>query len=100
MGWPAAWRAMRGNTWRLFALLLLAYVPIFVAAGVTLGIVLTAAHVEIEQATAHPTWAFVLLQGVLDTVIQFVFIALGATVFVEVYRRLVLSAPAGRSAPS
>ncbi|HKW55168.1 MAG TPA: hypothetical protein VJO12_15850 [Stellaceae bacterium] len=96
--WRAAWRAMRGNTWRLFAVLLLVYLPIFVAAGVALGIVLTAAHVEIEQVAAHPTLGFVLLQGVLDTVVQFILVALGATVFVEFYRRLVLAAPAERSA--
>jgi hypothetical protein len=100
MGWRAAWRAMRGNTWRLLAVMFVVYVPIFVTAAAALAIVLAAAHIEIEQAMAHPTLGVVLLQGVLDTLVRFIVIALGATVLVEFYRRLVLNAPAGRSAAS
>jgi hypothetical protein len=98
MGWRAAWRAMRGNTWRLVAVMLVVYLPIFLTVGFALGIVFTAAHVDVEQASTHPTLGLVLLIGVIDTVLQFIFVALGATVFVEFYRRLVLNAPAGRSA--
>lgn len=98
MGWRAAWRAMRGNTWRLLAVLLIVYLPIFLTAGFALGIVFTAAHVDVEQTSMHPTLGLVLLIGVIDTVLQFVFVALGATVFVEFYRRLVLDTPGGRSA--
>ena len=97
LGWRQAWRAMHGNTWRLVAVMLVVYLPIFLSVGFTLGIVFTAAHVDVEQAAAHPTLGLVLLIGVIDTVLQFVFVALGATVFVEFYRRLVLNKPAGRS---
>ena len=98
MGWRAAWRAMRGNTWRLVAVMLVVYLPIFLAVGFALGIVFAAAHVDVEQASSHPTLGLVLLVGVINIVLQFVFVALGATIFVELYRRLVLDAPAGRSA--
>ena len=98
MHWGAAWRVMRGNTWRLVAVMLVVYVPIVATAGAALAILLGAAHIDIEQATANPTLGIVLLRGVLDTVVNFILIALGATVFVEFYRRLVLNAPGGRSA--
>ncbi|HJT05936.1 MAG TPA: hypothetical protein VJ747_03365 [Stellaceae bacterium] len=100
MSWRAAWRAMRGNTWRLVAVMLVVYLPIFLTGGFALGIIFAAAHVDIDQASAHPTLGLVLLIGVLDTVVNFIMVALGATVFVEFYRRLVLNTPAGRSADS
>ena len=98
MAWRAAWRSMRGNTWRLLAVMLLVYLPIFLSVGFALGVVFTAAHVDVEQVPTHPTLGLVLLVGVINTVVQFVFVALGATVFVELYRRLVLNTPGGRSA--
>ncbi|HEX6840193.1 MAG TPA: hypothetical protein VF113_01650 [Stellaceae bacterium] len=98
MRWGAAWRAIRGNTWRLVAVMLVVYVPIVVTAGAALAIILAAAHIEIDQAMANPTLGVVLLRDVLDTVVNFIVVALGATVFVEFYRRLVLNTPGGRSA--
>src|SRR6185437_253105 len=52
MSWRAAWRAMRGNTWRLVAVMLVVYLPIFLTGGFALGIIFAAAHVDIDQASA------------------------------------------------
>jgi hypothetical protein len=97
MGWREAWRQMRGNTWRLAAVALLVYVPVFVTVGFALSVVLTAAGFNIEQLPPHPPLGLVLLGGVIDTVLQFLLMALGATILAEFYRRLVLDVPADRS---
>src|SRR5258707_12333565 len=63
MGWREAWRQMRGNTWRLAAVALLVYVPVFVTVGFALSIIFTAAHFNIEQLSSHPPLGVVLLAG-------------------------------------
>jgi hypothetical protein len=97
LGWREAWRQMRGNTWRLAAATLLVYVPVFVTVGFVLSVILSAAHVNIEELPARPPLGLVLLGGVVYTVLMFLLIALWATVLAEFYRRLVLTAPAERS---
>ena len=97
LSWREAWRYMSGNTWRLVGAMLLVYAPILVTAVFIMSVVLAAAHVDIDQLSSHPPLGFVLLQGVIDTVMQFVFVALGAAVLAEFYRRLVRNAPADRS---
>ena len=97
VGWRDAWRRMRGNTLRLAATTLLVSVPIFVAVGFALILVLTAAHVKIDPLPPHPPLGVVLLIGVVDTTLQFLLVALGAAILVEFYRRLVRDAPADRS---
>ncbi|HEX9490451.1 MAG TPA: hypothetical protein VF930_09205 [Stellaceae bacterium] len=97
MGWREAWRQMRGNTWRLAAVALLVYVPVFVTVGFALSVILTAAHFDIEQLPSRPPLGLVLLGGVVYTVLQFLLMALGAAILAEFYRRLVLHAPADRS---
>src|SRR6185312_14103269 len=76
VGWRAAWRAMRGNTWRLLAVMLIVYLPIFLTVGFAFGIVFHDAHLDVEQAGAYPTLSPVLLIGVIDIVVQFVLVAL------------------------
>jgi hypothetical protein len=96
MGWGEAWRRMRGNTWRLVATALLVSAPIFVTVAFALSVVLTAAHVDLDSLSSHPPLGLVLLGGVLDTVLQFIFVALGATVLAEFHRRILRDAPTGR----
>jgi hypothetical protein len=93
LGWREAWRRMRGNTWRLAAVTLLVYVPVFVTVAFVLRVILAAAHLNIDELP-HAPLGFVLLQGVAITTMQFILVALGATVLTEFYRRLVLAAPA------
>jgi len=97
MGWRKAWRQMRGNTWRLAAVTLLVYVPVFVTVGFALSVILTAAHFNIEQLPSYPPLGLVLLGGVVDTMLQFLLTALGAAILAEFYRRLVPDAQADRS---
>lgn len=96
MDWGEAWRRMRGNTWRLVATALLVSAPIFVTVAFALSVVLTAAHVDLDSLSSHPPLGLVLLGGVVDTVLQFIFVALGATVLAEFHRRIMRDAPAER----
>ena len=97
LGWREAWRLMRGNTLRLAAVTLLVYVPVFVTVGFVLSVILAAAHFNIEDLPAHPPLGLVLLQSVVDTMMKFILIALGAAILAEFYRRLVLATPADGS---
>lgn len=96
MGWREAWQRMRGNTWRLVAATLLVSAPLLVTVLFVLSVILAAAHVEPEQLS-HPPLGLVLLGGVVQTVLAFIFVALGATVLAEFHRRIVRNAPADRS---
>jgi hypothetical protein len=96
MGWGEAWRRMRGNTWRLAAVALVISAPVFITVIFVLVAVLAAAHVDLEHLPANPPLGLVLLGGVVDTMLKFIFVALGATVLAEFHRRIVRAAPAER----
>jgi len=96
LGPGAAWRAMRGNTWRVVACGLLAGLPLVLSAVVVLGAVFTALDLQTadllsDDAASAPPMGLFLLAGVVDTVINFLIVALGASILVDVYRRLVLA---------
>jgi hypothetical protein len=90
LGLMGAWRRMRGNTWRFIAATLLVTAPIMLLAAVLLDLILMGAHLPLPDALAHPPLGLFLLNGVLDIVLLFLFVALGATVLADFYRRLVL----------
>jgi len=96
LGPGAAWQAMRGNTWRLVACGLLAGLPLVLSVVVILGAVFTALNLQLgdlqpdDPALAPPMGLF-LLAGVVDTVVNFLIVALGVSILVDVYRRLVLA---------
>jgi hypothetical protein len=96
LGLGAAWSALRGNTWRVIACGLLAGLPLILSVVVILGAVFSALDMQLgdlqpdDPAHAPPMGLF-LLAGVIDTVANFLIVALGASILVDVYRRLVLA---------
>jgi hypothetical protein len=96
LGLVAAWRRMRGNTWRFVAATLLVTAPIMLAVAVLFDLILMGAHLQLPDALAHPPLGLFLLNGVLDVALPFLFVALGTTVLADFYRRLVLHPRAGQ----
>ncbi|HEX7967433.1 MAG TPA: hypothetical protein VF502_04385 [Stellaceae bacterium] len=89
----AAWRQMRGNTWRLIAATLLVGAPVFIIVSLMLSGILGAANLKLDQLPQPPPLGLSLLSGVVEVVLNFLFIALGASITAEFYRRIVLDAP-------
>ncbi|MGA3305521.1 MAG: hypothetical protein ABSC26_05885 [Stellaceae bacterium] len=94
LGPGAAWNAMRGNTWRLIACGFLAGLPLVLSVAVILSVVFTALGMQIgdlqsDDPAFAPPMGLLLLEGVIDTVVNFLIVALGASILVEVYRRMV-----------
>ncbi len=86
----AAWRAMRGNTWRLLLASVAAALPIMLAVNLLLSQLLAAAHLGPADAlTSDPPLGFVLLAGVMEAVLRLVVMALGASILSDFYRRIV-----------
>jgi hypothetical protein len=90
LGLVGAWRRMRGNTWRFIAAALLVTAPIMLLVAVILELILAGAHLQLPEALDNRPLGLSLLDGVLDVVLEFLFVALGATVLADFYRRLVL----------
>ncbi|HZB93704.1 MAG TPA: hypothetical protein VE397_19805 [Stellaceae bacterium] len=87
----AAWRAMRGNAWRLLLVSVAAALPVMLAEVVLIGPLLAAAHLGPNEVVApDPPLGFVLLSGVIEAVIRLLLTALGASVLSDFYRRIVL----------
>lgn len=87
LGPGAAWQRMRGNTWRIVAALFLALLPIMAA-----EIVLVSGSLgpsPADHLVAPPLIQLVPLV-VLELVLDFLAVALGASVFSAFYQRLVL----------
>lgn len=88
----AAWRAMRGNTWRLVVAFFLACAPVALAALLTMAAAFAALGYGVgSSALDSPPLGLYILRGLADTVANFLIVALGAAVLVEFYKRLVLA---------
>lgn len=89
LGLVAAWRQMRGNTWRVIGATVMVIVPIVFTVGLVLNRILSAAGLgSPEGLLSDPPLGFFLLAGVVDVVLRFIFVALGATILSEFYRRI------------
>lgn len=91
LGLVEAWRAMAGNTWRIFAALFLVILPIMLLASLLLNASLGMAF-QVGDETP-PALTVVLPLVVFGLVLNFLVVALGAAVFSDFYRRLVLRQP-------
>lgn len=87
-GFAAAWRAMRGNSWRLLGSGIITCAPPMMIVIVVLSGVSSALHLD-EQA-AHVPFGFFILAGVVETCTNFIVVALGASVLSIFYRRIVM----------
>jgi hypothetical protein len=88
LGIVAAWRSMRGNSWRLLGCGFVACAPlvvvmVLIVAGVVAGF-------QIERFAPSPPLGFFILRGVVATCANFIIVALGATVLSIFYRRIML----------
>ncbi len=92
MSLSAAWRHMRGNTWRLIAATFLVCAPVFIAVSVVLSGILGAANFTLDRLPSPPPFGLFLLGGVVETLLDFLFLALGAAVIAEFYRRIMADA--------
>jgi amino acid transporter len=94
--WLDAWRLMRGNTWRAAATTFLVLMPIVIAVGLLLKHLLAAVHLDsAEGLPAQPPLGLFLLSGVVEVVLDFLFVALVASILSEFYRRIVLRRVSG-----
>ena len=83
----AAWRALGGNTWRLFAAMMLVTLPtVFVAAMLINGI-FSGLNIDATSNTPPPV-GFFILRGVFGTCADFLVVALSAAVVAGFYRRV------------
>jgi len=97
----AAWRALRGNAWRLLASGVLVCLPAVFIAALILSGVFAGFHLERFRGDVLPPGFFVL-RGIIETCANFVVMGLGASVLAFFYRRTVVDGPiqlGGATAP-
>ncbi|HXP30209.1 MAG TPA: hypothetical protein VN832_03905 [Stellaceae bacterium] len=90
LGLGAAWRDMRGNTWRLAACGFISCAPFVLIVAFVLSLLLSS--MQLGAPLAGPPLGLLLLRGVVDTVSNFIVVGLGATILSGFYRRIVLAA--------
>lgn len=83
----AAWRALGGNTWRLFATVLLVSLPTVFTVAMVLSAFFAGFHLDGLGGDPLPL-GFFLLRGVIGSCADFLVVALGAAVVAGFYRRL------------
>jgi hypothetical protein len=83
----AAWRALGGNTWRLFATVILVSLPTVFAVAMVLSAFFAGFHLDGAGSDPLPL-GFFLLRGVIGSCADFLVVALGAAVVAAFYRRL------------
>jgi hypothetical protein len=88
LGFRAAWRAMRGNSWRLLGCGIVACAPVMFVVMLFLSAVSTG--LRLDQSVDIVPLGFFILRGVIETCTNFVIVALGASVLSIFYRRIML----------
>ena len=85
----AGWRLMRGNAWRLTAASFMAFLPIMLVGGIiVLGVLGAVLPAGAETITAAPP-GLVIVVAIVETMMDFLLAALGATILATFYRSLV-----------
>ncbi|HLI21689.1 MAG TPA: hypothetical protein VKV32_11255, partial [Stellaceae bacterium] len=83
-----AWQALGGNTWRLFATVMLVSVPTVFIVAMILSAIFAGFHLDGSEDA--PPLGFFLLRGVIGSCADFLVVALGVAVVGSFYRRLKL----------
>ncbi len=83
----AAWRGLRGNTWRLFAAVMLVSVPIVFTTAMIVSGFFAGFHIE-SYGKAAPPLGFFLLRALLSSCGNVLVVALSAAAIAGFYRRL------------
>lgn len=89
VGIGGAWRATRGNGWRIVLCWLFATAPLLLGVQIAMGAVFSG--FGIGATTAEPMGLYIL-RGLIGTVADFLIAALGAVVLSDVYHRLIPAA--------
>jgi hypothetical protein len=85
LGLRGAWRALRGNTWRLVACGVLVCAPLLLAVVLIMGSLVALLHLQAGDAVLDdPPMGLFLIQGVVGTLADFIIAAFGA----DAYKRL------------
>jgi hypothetical protein len=87
LGFRAAWRAMRGNSWRLLGCGIIACAPVMLIVVLALSGISAGLHLD---PPAPVPLGFFILRGVVETCTNFVVVGLGASVLSTFYRRVML----------
>jgi hypothetical protein len=90
LGLGAAWRAMRGNSWRLVGANIMAVMPIVLFVNLLIALLAGAHLISPEELADAPSVGFILLYGVVAAVLSLIMAALGASILSEFYRRIML----------
>lgn len=88
LGIAAAWRLMRGNSWRLLGCCFITCTPVLLIVILIVSGLFAALH--LDQLAGHLPLGFFILRGVIGTCANFVVVALGASVLSGFYRRIIL----------
>jgi hypothetical protein len=88
LGFVAAWRAMRGNSWRLLGCSIIACLPLIIIVPLILSAVIAALH--LDQPVGRPPLGFFILRGLIVVCTDVIIVALGASVLSAFYRRIIL----------
>jgi hypothetical protein len=88
LGARAAWRVMRGNSWRLVGANVMAVMPIVLFRELLASVLIGAKLVSPDDAAADSPLGLVLLGGVVYAVLGLLMTALGASILSEFYRRI------------
>jgi hypothetical protein len=86
----AAWRLMRGNSWRLAFASLLTALPVTITTGFVTGVLVAASLPKNVEDVAAPPLGVLILAGLLETTADVVLVALGASVLSAFYQEIVL----------
>jgi hypothetical protein len=83
----AAWRGLAGNTWRLFAAVMLVSIPLVFITAMIVSAFFAGFHID-ASGDRLPPLGFFLLRAVLSTCGNVLVVALSASVIAGFYRRL------------
>jgi hypothetical protein len=83
----AAWRGLAGNTWRLFATVMLVSIPVVFITAMIVSAFFAGFHID-ASGDQLPPLGFFLLRAVLSTCGNVLVVALSASVIAGFYRRL------------
>lgn len=83
----AAWRGLSGNTWRLFATVMLVSIPVVFVTAMIVSAFFAGFHIDVSGDRLPPL-GFFLLRAVLSTCGNVLVVALCAAVIAGFYRRL------------
>jgi hypothetical protein len=83
----AAWRGLGGNTWRLFATVMLVSIPVVFVTAIIVSAFFAGFHID-ASGDQLPPLGFFLLRGVLSSCGNVLVVALSAAVIASFYRRL------------